>query len=215
MTVLEPTPPAVKESDHDTPIEIRLSAPSRHWRRRLGPLPWAALEELALCAQADEHGWVAVVGVRSIGAAVGVTKNTAARAVAALRSNHLVSPHRVKTPDGRSLSAYRIHLPDGITIRTCSDKQDTPLSTFDASGVCPKGEYTRCPEGQCIAYPDEEEDHYLSDRQEPARHRITPHQDGLNGTDMVAPDQADDAGANTSAVSFTSLHIVCDEEAAS
>ena len=65
---------------------------SRHWRRRLGPLAWAALEPLALAAHPDHHGWAAPLGVRDIAAGIGVTKDTAARAVTALGHAH---PHLV------------------------------------------------------------------------------------------------------------------------
>jgi hypothetical protein len=119
------------------------------WRRRLGPLPWAVLEELALCTRRDETGWVAAIGVRAIAAAVGVTKDTAARAVATLRSAGLVTPDRVKSADGRSLSAYRLDLPDGISIQGCPVPQNS--NGTDANGSCPNGEDSRCPQWEYCA----------------------------------------------------------------
>ena len=55
-----------------------IKADSRLWRRRLGPLAWAALEHLALAAHPDHHGWAAPLGVRDVAGGIGVTKDTAA-----------------------------------------------------------------------------------------------------------------------------------------
>jgi hypothetical protein len=120
--------------------QLLVDPASRTWRRRLGPLPWAVLEELALQAQPSPHGWDAAVGVRHLGAAVGITKDTAARALASLRSAGLVMPARVHLPKGPSRSGYRLNLPDGISIRSCPNNQDTPQHD---NGASPNGEDTR------------------------------------------------------------------------
>jgi IclR helix-turn-helix domain len=98
------------------PGEVQVTTASRAIRRQVGPLAWAVLEELALTAQPDDRGWITPLGVRAIAAAIGVTKNTAARAVITLRSAGLVTPDRVKTTEGQSVSAYRLALPEGIDI---------------------------------------------------------------------------------------------------
>jgi hypothetical protein len=132
-------------------VEICLTAISTTWRRQLGPLPWAVLEELALNAQPDQHGWIAPLGVRTIALAVGVTKDTAARAVTALRSAGLAMPDRHKTPDGRSLPGYRLNLPEGIRI----GRRD--------NAVCPDREQSRCPgQGYSEQKPDTERNHIAS-----------------------------------------------------
>jgi DNA-binding transcriptional ArsR family regulator len=96
------------------------------WRRRLGPLAWAALEHLALAAQPDHHGWVAPLGVRDIATGIGVTKDTAARAVTTLRAAGLVTLEQLDRLDRRRRSGYRLHLPEGIQLRACPKDQDNP-----------------------------------------------------------------------------------------
>ena len=110
---------------------------SRHWRRQLGPLAWAALEHLALAAHSDHHGWAAPLGVRDIAAGIGVTKDTAARAVTVLRTAGLVTLEQLDRSDGRRRSGYRLHFPDGIQLRACPSDQDSPL---------PKPHRDRCPD---------------------------------------------------------------------
>jgi hypothetical protein len=95
---------------------LLIDGDSRDWRRRLGPLPWAVLEELALIALPTEHGWSAPVGVRDLGAALAITKNTAARAIAALRSAGIVRPARVAREGGPPRPGYVLYLPDGVTL---------------------------------------------------------------------------------------------------
>jgi DNA-binding transcriptional ArsR family regulator len=80
------------------------------WRRRLGPLAWAALVHLALIANPDHHGWAAALGVRDIATGIGVSKDTAARAVTVLRVAGLVTVEQLDRPDGRRRSGYRLHL---------------------------------------------------------------------------------------------------------
>jgi hypothetical protein len=105
---------------------LLVTGDSRGWRRQLGALAWAALEHLALAAQPDELGWVAAVGVRDVAAGLGVTKDTAARAVATLARADLVTLTRVGTHEGRRRSGYRLHMPAGIEARSCPGDADTP-----------------------------------------------------------------------------------------
>ena len=117
---------------------------SRHWRRRLGPLAWAALEHLALAAHPDHHGWAAPLGVRDIAAGIGVTKDTAARAVTVLRTAGLVTLEQLDRSDGRRRSGYRLHLPDGIQLRACHTDQDSPQQPH--TDRCPEtADKNRCP----------------------------------------------------------------------
>ncbi len=125
--------------------QLLVDPASRTWRRRLGPLPWAVLEELALQARPSQQGWVAAVGVRDLGAAVGITKDTAARALASLRSAGLVMSTRVHLPKGPSRSGYRLNLPDGISIRRCPVQHDA--GPHDGE-LCLHGEYAGCPNGE-------------------------------------------------------------------
>jgi hypothetical protein len=86
------------------------------WRRRLGPLAWTTLQHLALSSYRTDQGWAVAVGVREIAAGVGVTKDTAARAVSVLVETGLVSRSRVRTPGGRRRSGYLLHLPSPIRL---------------------------------------------------------------------------------------------------
>ncbi len=104
-----------------------VKAQSSVWGRQLGPPAWAALEDLALAAHRTEQGWVAPVGVGDIAGRVGVTKDTAARAVADLGAAGLVVLQRVPPPDGRWRSGYRLQLPDGVELRARPNHPDTAL----------------------------------------------------------------------------------------
>lgn len=124
---------------------LSVTAASRGWRRRLGPLAWTVLEELALASHLTDRGWVAPIGVRDVAAGIGVTKDTAARAVAALSAAGLVILDRVEGLDGRSRSGYRLRPPGGLTLRTCPHDGDTITPT--ACAPRPDGHDSRCPEG--------------------------------------------------------------------
>lgn len=99
------------------------------------------MEDLALLARGDEKGWVAPVGVRDVAAGIGVTKDTAVRAIAALGAAGLVTLGSVDSPDRRRRSGYRLNLPDGIDLWECpSDPDSRPEASGDddTAGVCPK-----------------------------------------------------------------------------
>ena len=125
---------------------LDIDARTRPWRRQLGALAWAALEDLALAAHPSDQGWVAPVGVRDIARGIGVTKDTAARAVTILSSAGLVVFERVEGHNGRRRSGYRLRLPDGMHVRPCRTPDDSHASVVD--GACPAAEDSRCPYGQ-------------------------------------------------------------------
>ncbi len=127
-------------------IQIILDPESRAWRRRLGPLPWAVLEELAQQAHSGEQGWVAAVGVRDVGAALGVTKDTAARAITTLARNRIVTRLYIDGPEQRPRSAYRLHLPEGVGLRSCATNRDIEPVVSTNGHPCPEEEYARCPD---------------------------------------------------------------------
>lgn len=89
------------------------------------PLAWAALEYLARAAQRDHRGWAAPLGVGDIATGIGVTKDTAARAVTALGAAGLVTLERLDPIDGRRRNGYRLPLPDGLQLRACPTDQDS------------------------------------------------------------------------------------------
>ena len=122
-----------------------VDARSAAWRRRLGPLGWAALEHLALASRLDDQGWAAPIGVRAIATSIGVTKDTAARAITILAAAGLVTRESVTTPAGHRRSGYRLQLPEELELRTRPEQPDTSCRQQEA-GCCPKSEDSRsCP----------------------------------------------------------------------
>jgi hypothetical protein len=99
---------------HTTARALTITAGSRTWRRRLGAQAWSALEELALSAHPDEQGWSTAIGVRGVAVQLGITKDTAARAVNVLIHAGLVQRTRTTGPDGRRRAGYRLNLPPGV-----------------------------------------------------------------------------------------------------
>lgn len=140
-----------------------ISRQSEALRRELGPMAWAALEHLALAAHQNHGTWVAPVGVRDVAAGVGITNDTAARAVAALGAAGLVRLTRVETTDRTRRSGYELHLPQSIRLSDddhvrrrqplrvpdddpeprCANETDTkdhlqPNGTADSQHDCPQ-----------------------------------------------------------------------------
>ena len=144
---------------------LLVAAESGVWRRRLGALAWAALEHLALAAQPDEMGWAAPVGVRDVAAGLGVTKDTAARAVAALGAAGLVAFAQVETVEGQRRSGYRLNLPEGIRLRQCPVDQDTPSPPIRGNSPPSDQAKVRCiphrdstPDTGCLPHQDSASD---------------------------------------------------------
>ena len=130
---------AITQSAGTSPSSSLVCGPaSRPWRRQLGALAWAALEELALTSHPDDHGWVSPVGVGAIATGIGTTAATAVRAVAALCAAGLVVLEPVTDLNGQRRLGYRLHLPDGIELRHC------PHQNGDAAQGLPRG----CPDDQ-------------------------------------------------------------------
>ena len=77
-------------------------------RRRVGPVAWCALEVLA---DRPTAGGVVEASVRAVADELGVAKNTAHRAIAALGRAGLVEAVQARGADGRfAAGRYRLHL---------------------------------------------------------------------------------------------------------
>jgi hypothetical protein len=100
-------------------LALVVTPASRAWRRRLGAVAWAALEDLLLSARRDEAAWMGPVGVSGVAAGIAVTKDNAARAVAALGVAGILCRKRVDGPNG-ARSGYQLNLPDGIDLTRLS-----------------------------------------------------------------------------------------------
>lgn len=90
-------------------------------RRSLGIAAWAVLEDVALDSVVDESGrLVAVTNVRRIAARLGISKDTAAAALARLAGRGLVERRSVGRSDGGRFgrSVYAVCLDDSVGIAT-------------------------------------------------------------------------------------------------
>ena len=94
-------------------VDAEIAAP----RRELGPLAWFVLEELALRADPESEAGVvsAPAGVRDLAAALGISKDTAARGVAGLIDKGVVRREIERDRAGRfGSSRYVLELPTGL-----------------------------------------------------------------------------------------------------
>jgi hypothetical protein len=101
---------------------------SRPWRRELGALAWAALEELALTANRDSRGWASPAGIRAIATGIGTTHTAVLHAIAALTRAGLVALGPLIDQPGQCRCGYRLYLPDGITLDNRPGKEGAPQS---------------------------------------------------------------------------------------
>jgi DNA-binding IclR family transcriptional regulator len=101
---------------------LRVDAGAADLRRTLGPMPWCALEALL---ERSSDSRMAAASVRSIAADLGVAKNTAHRAVAALVRAGVVEsiPERDAAGWFRT-GRYRLHVADLLT--AAADTTPTP-----------------------------------------------------------------------------------------
>lgn len=147
------TTPATKPADaNENGPNLLIGPESRHWRRTLGPLAWAALEHLALAAQPVLSGWEAPVGARDVAAGLGVTKDTAARAMKALAAAGQITRTRVETHDGRHRSGYRLHPPVGLVLQFCQAYQDSAVHPVPANRLPSIAHDSICPANPDIAH---------------------------------------------------------------
>lgn len=80
-------------------------------RRAVGATAWCVLEAVV----AASHDGIAGVSIRSLAAELAVSKNTAQRAMAALRTAGLVEPVGSRRADGRfAAGAYRVTVPASV-----------------------------------------------------------------------------------------------------
>lgn len=123
----------------DGETQLVVSRESCVLRHDLGPVAWSVLEALVLKAQFDVDGQlVARVGVRQLAEAVGVGKDTAARAFLELRGRELVSIEEQRAGDGRFCGTrYTVHLTvslkaDTVRVSRRSKRRMGAPTLFDA-----------------------------------------------------------------------------------
>lgn len=105
------------DSFEDADDAVVITAASRTLRRRLRPLAWVTLEEVALDAVTEGGRLVARTSARRVAKRLGVEPGTAANALRALRREGLVMLEREQGPAGRfGLSVYVLGSIPGLTV---------------------------------------------------------------------------------------------------
>lgn len=108
---------------------LTLDAEVAATRRELGPLAWFVLEELALRASPEGEAGVlsAPAGVRDLAAALGISKDTAARGVARLIEKRVVRREVERDRAGRfGSSRYVLALPTGLRCEKRGPADESP-----------------------------------------------------------------------------------------
>ncbi len=119
---------------HRRAVDGLLVAPSsRQARRELGTTAWSVLEEVALDARLDGHGrLLALTNVRRISLQLGISKDTAARALLRLAGAGLVERQSGRDLSGEfTRSVYVVHLDESAGLARAGHRCPTgcPAST--------------------------------------------------------------------------------------
>ncbi len=114
-----------------------VSTASRSLRRKLRPLAWLVLEEVALEAVEDGGRLVAHTSARQVADRVGLDPGTAAGALRVLRDRGLLRLEREKGRAGRfGLSVYVLGSVAGLTVVTPSEaERHLTLPSLDETNV--------------------------------------------------------------------------------
>ena len=109
-------------------------------RRELGPVTWCTLECLL---ERSDDGRTTVASVRGVAADLGVAKNTAQRALAALARAGLAEPVQARDTDGRfQPGRYVLHLGDLLATTPASP---TPRTRHRATAATDPAQLTLLP----------------------------------------------------------------------
>jgi len=105
-------------------------------RRSLGPLAWAALEALLADSRATGDVNVADTTVRQLAERLGIAKNTARRALTALRRAGFIEPLQSRSTSGQFASgSYRLAVAPSI-LRLTAEASAPPVAA-SPSVACP------------------------------------------------------------------------------
>lgn len=124
-----------------TPRSVVVHSASDELGRALGPTSWMVLEELSLRSTGTADECVARVSIRALAEALGLAKDTVARAIRRLRDVGLVTVTQPRTKAGIfDTGTYLIALPDSVTLvesaltatqpRTRVDRRDSLQLSF-------------------------------------------------------------------------------------
>jgi hypothetical protein len=116
-------------------VALEVDRESGAARRDLGVVAWSVLETLALAGEDAAGAWVATTNARDLGRRLGIGKDRAASALAALRDAGLVAQQtgRDATTARFAASSYEITLP----IARNTDRSQHP-SARSAAAEAPK-----------------------------------------------------------------------------
>ena len=113
---------------HQRRHSLLLGPTADETRRSLGPLAWAALEALVTDARPTGDVDVADTSVRQLAEHLGVAKNTAHRALTALRSAGFIEPLQSRSTAGQFASgSYRLAVAPSI-LRLAADASAPPVA---------------------------------------------------------------------------------------
>jgi hypothetical protein len=117
-------------------VTLEVGAESEAARRALGAVAWSVLETLALTGQDLDGRWVATTNARDLASRLGVGKDRAAAALAALRRAGLVAPRasRDATTARFTASSYEITLP----VSQDDDTSREPIANQHSSDIRPR-----------------------------------------------------------------------------
>jgi hypothetical protein len=105
---------------------------ARALRRELGPTSWVALEELLMRSTGPADACVARVSVRALAASLGLSKDTACRAIRRLRDAGLVTVAQHRTVAGIfDTGMYVIAVPDCIALNAPSHPSPRPRARVE------------------------------------------------------------------------------------
>ena len=104
-------------------------------RRQVGAQAWSALEVLAAATDASDPD-VVVMSVRSLALELGVSTNTAARALAVLCAAGLVASRQERSSNGRfSTGSYKLTIAEQIITVDASTAPTEPTSVLSSARV--------------------------------------------------------------------------------
>jgi DNA-binding transcriptional MocR family regulator len=137
----------------DVPRPVVVLGPgSSQLRRALGPMPWVSLEALAARSRVIDGRLVADVSVRSLASELGVAKDTAARALGALRDAGLIVAAQGRGSRGRFAGGcYAVVLPPGALAAEHARASLEPRSRSTAESLTNAAPQVRRPDAATAA----------------------------------------------------------------
>jgi DNA-binding transcriptional ArsR family regulator len=116
---MDPRADGTTTGDGPDAVAVIVGPGARNARAILGPVAWCALEVLAATPADDgDDAWVVSGSVRTVAAHMGVAKNTAQRALTALRKSGLVTSIQRRGRTGEfAAGAYRLDVDADVLSR--------------------------------------------------------------------------------------------------